>query len=47
MGAQWNLLFDTRAELLTLWPAAGANSDDPVGRLHEFATQRGPHADPG
>jgi hypothetical protein len=27
------LLFDTRAELLTLWPSAGANSRDPVGRF--------------
>jgi 4-amino-4-deoxy-L-arabinose transferase-like glycosyltransferase len=27
------LLFDTRAELLTLWPRAGANSDNPVGRF--------------
>jgi hypothetical protein len=27
------LLFDTRAELLTLWPSARANSDDPVDRF--------------
>jgi hypothetical protein len=27
------LLFDTAAELSSPWPSAGANSDDPVGRL--------------
>ena len=27
------LLFDTGAELLTLWPSAGANRDDPVARF--------------
>jgi 4-amino-4-deoxy-L-arabinose transferase-like glycosyltransferase len=27
------LLFDTRLELLTVWPSAGANADDPVARF--------------
>ncbi|HEX8861593.1 MAG TPA: hypothetical protein VGC06_21340, partial [Actinomycetes bacterium] len=27
------LLFDTRARLLSTWPPAGANVDDPVGRF--------------
>jgi Dolichyl-phosphate-mannose-protein mannosyltransferase len=27
------LLFDTRAELVSLWPPAGANVDDPIGRF--------------
>ena len=27
------LLFDTGAELVSPWPSAGANADDPVGRL--------------
>jgi hypothetical protein len=43
------MLFDTRAELLTLWPAAGANTDDPVGRFgvtHVLAATVGDHTDP-
>ena len=43
------LLFDTRAELLTLWPSAGANTDDPVGRFgvtHVLAATAGDLTDP-
>jgi 4-amino-4-deoxy-L-arabinose transferase-like glycosyltransferase len=43
------LLFDTRAELLTLWPSAGANSDNPVGRFgvtHVLAATAGDRSDP-
>jgi hypothetical protein len=43
------LLFDTRAELLTLWPSAGANRDDPVARFgatHVLAAAVGDRTDP-
>jgi 4-amino-4-deoxy-L-arabinose transferase-like glycosyltransferase len=43
------LLFDTRAELLTLWPSAGANVGDPVGRFgitHVLAAPPGDISDP-
>jgi 4-amino-4-deoxy-L-arabinose transferase-like glycosyltransferase len=43
------LLFDTRAELLTLWPSAGANRDDPVARFgvtHVLAAAVGDRSDP-
>jgi 4-amino-4-deoxy-L-arabinose transferase-like glycosyltransferase len=43
------LLFDTRAELLTLWPSAGANSRDPVGRFgvtHVLAAPADDRTDP-
>jgi 4-amino-4-deoxy-L-arabinose transferase-like glycosyltransferase len=43
------MLFDTRAELLTLWPSAGANTDDPVGRFgvtHVLAATAGDPTDP-
>jgi hypothetical protein len=43
------LLFDTRAELVTLWPAAGANHDDPVARFgatHVLAAAVGDRSDP-
>jgi 4-amino-4-deoxy-L-arabinose transferase-like glycosyltransferase len=43
------LLFDTRAELLTLWPSAGANRDDPVARFgvtHVLASAVGDRTDP-
>jgi 4-amino-4-deoxy-L-arabinose transferase-like glycosyltransferase len=43
------LLFDTRLELLTLWPAAGANADDPVARFgvtHVLASGVGDQSDP-
>jgi 4-amino-4-deoxy-L-arabinose transferase-like glycosyltransferase len=43
------LLFDTRAELLTLWPSAGANRDDPVARFgatHVLASAVGDPSDP-
>jgi hypothetical protein len=43
------LLFDTRLELLTLWPSAGANADDPVARFgatHVLAAAVGDRTDP-
>ena len=43
------LLFDTRLELLTLWPAAGANAGDPVtrfGATHALASAVGDRSDP-
>jgi 4-amino-4-deoxy-L-arabinose transferase-like glycosyltransferase len=43
------LLFDTRLELLTLWPSAGANADDPVtrfGATHVLASAVGDRSDP-
>jgi 4-amino-4-deoxy-L-arabinose transferase-like glycosyltransferase len=43
------LLFDTRLELLTPWPSAGANSRDPVGRFgvtHVLAATAGDRSDP-
>jgi hypothetical protein len=43
------LLFDTRARLTSLWPAAGANVDDPVGRFgitHVLAAAPGVATDP-
>ena len=43
------LLFDTRLELLTLWPAAGANADDPAARFgatHVLASAVGDGSDP-
>ena len=43
------LLFDTKAELLTLWPSAGANRDDPVARFgvtHVLASAVGDRSDP-
>lgn len=43
------MLFDTRAELLTLWPSAGANTGDPVGRFgvtHVLAATAGDLTDP-
>jgi 4-amino-4-deoxy-L-arabinose transferase-like glycosyltransferase len=43
------LLFDTRHELVTLWPAAGANAGDPVARFgatHVLASGVGDHSDP-
>jgi 4-amino-4-deoxy-L-arabinose transferase-like glycosyltransferase len=43
------LLFDSRAELLTLWPTAGANVDDPVARFgvtHVLAAVPGDRSDP-
>ena len=42
------LLFDTRLELLTLWPSAGANAGDPVtrfGATHALASV-GDRSDP-
>jgi hypothetical protein len=43
------LLFDTDHELLTLWPAAGANAGDPVARFgatHVLASAVGDDSDP-
>jgi 4-amino-4-deoxy-L-arabinose transferase-like glycosyltransferase len=43
------LLFDTRLELLTLWPSAGANAGDPVtrfGATHALASAVGDRSDP-
>jgi 4-amino-4-deoxy-L-arabinose transferase-like glycosyltransferase len=43
------LLFDTRHELITLWPAAGANAGDPVARFgvtHVLASGVGDLSDP-
>jgi len=43
------LLFDTRARLLSLWPSAGANVDDLVGRFgitHVLAAAPGSATDP-
>jgi 4-amino-4-deoxy-L-arabinose transferase-like glycosyltransferase len=43
------LLFDTRLELLTLWPSAGANADDPAARFgatHVLASYAGDWSDP-
>jgi 4-amino-4-deoxy-L-arabinose transferase-like glycosyltransferase len=43
------LLFDTRLELLTLWPSAAANADDPVARFgatHVLAAAVGDSSDP-
>jgi 4-amino-4-deoxy-L-arabinose transferase-like glycosyltransferase len=43
------LLFDTRLELLTLWPSAGANAGDPVtrfGATHVLASAVGDRSDP-
>jgi hypothetical protein len=43
------LLFDTRARLISTWPPAGANVDDPVGRFgvsHVLAAGPADPADP-
>jgi hypothetical protein len=43
------LLFDTDHELMTLWPAAGANAGDPVARFgatHVLASAVGDRSDP-
>src|SRR6266536_85037 len=43
------LLFDTRAEVVTAWPPAGANVDDPVGRFgvsHVLAADPADASDP-
>jgi hypothetical protein len=43
------LLFDTRARLISTWPAADANVDDPVGRFgvsHVLATVPPDTSDP-
>jgi hypothetical protein len=43
------LLFDTRAELVTLWLRADANTDNPVGRFgvtHVLAATPNDHTDP-
>jgi hypothetical protein len=43
------LLFDTRARLISTWPPAGANADDPVGRFgvsHVLAAGPADLADP-
>jgi hypothetical protein len=43
------LLFDTRMRLLSTWPPAGANVDDPVGRFgvsHVLATEPADSSDP-
>lgn len=43
------LLFDTRARLISTWPPAGANVDDPVGRFgvsHVLAASPADPADP-
>ena len=43
------LLFDTRAELVTLWLRASANTDNPVGRFgvsHVLAATPNDHTDP-
>jgi 4-amino-4-deoxy-L-arabinose transferase-like glycosyltransferase len=43
------LLFDTRAELVTLWLRANANTDNPIGRFgvsHVLAATPNDHTDP-
>jgi hypothetical protein len=43
------LLFDTRARLVSTWPPAGANVDDPVGRFgvtHVLAAEQPDSSDP-
>ena len=43
------LLFDTRYELVTLWPTAGANAGDPAARFgvtHVLASGVGDWTDP-